>query len=382
MKILYVIDACDGLTAGTEQQLFMLARGMVALGHDVRLLVLRHTDYSRTVSNFPCPIESLEVGSIASLGTLRRMLAFRARIRRDRPDVVHAFFNDSAILIPPFARNQRTRVFTSRRDMGFWHTPGRLMLLRLANAWTEGIICNSHAVAKLVQEKEGAPAHKLRVIYNGIEFASRARSSDSTDAPPGFSPANSAINICLVANLRPIKRVEDLVKAAAKVILRVPDCEFWIVGASLEEDYSARLSQLVRELGLTETVHFLGEVRDPQPIIRKCQVGVLTSQSEGLSNTLLEYMSGGLPAVCSDVGGNPELLHHGEHGYLYPCGDVAALAERLVTLCDDATLRDRMAIAALDRAQRFSTEANLQAHLEAYAGLAPSSRMTPDVRAM
>jgi L-malate glycosyltransferase len=382
MKILYVIDACDGLTAGTERQLFTLARGMVALGHDARLLVLRHTDYTRTVSNFPCPIESLEVGSIASLGSLRRMLEFRARVRRDRPDVVHAFFNDSAILIPPFARNKRTRVFTSRRDMGFWHTPGQLMLLRLANAWTDGIICNSQAVAKLVQEKEGAPARKLRVIYNGIESASLARSGEPTDALPGFSPANSAINICLVANLRPIKRVEDLVEAAAKVILRVQGCQFWIVGASLDKGYATRLSRLVHELGLTETVHFLGAVRDPKPIIRNCQVGVLTSQSEGLSNTLLEYMSNGLPAVCSDVGGNPELLHDGEHGYLYPCGDVAALAERLVALCNDVTLRNRLAAAALGRAQCFSTEANLRAHLEAYAGLAPSSRMAPDVRAV
>ena len=68
----------------------------------------------------------------------------------------------------------------------------------------------------------------------------------------------------------------------------------------------------------------MGKMEDPLPLIRHCDIGVLTSESEGLSNSIMEYMACGLPVVCTDVGGNPELVRHGENGYLFPAGDVTA----------------------------------------------------------
>lgn len=368
LRIYYVIDAYTGPTAGTEKQLLMLISGMVGHGHKVRLLVLRHTDYTRTVSNFPCPIESLDIRRIASLRTLYRMIQFRSRLRRERPDVVHAFFNDSAMLIPLFCKLRRIRVFTSRRDMGFWHTTGRLLILRLVNAFADGIICNSRAVARMTQEKEGVPWRKLLVVYNGLESEN---SSDTCETPkcvehPDFLPEEGSVNICLVANLRPIKRVEDLVQAAARVVKRGPRCRFWIVGASREDDYSRSLKHLVSQLDLEENVRFLGESRHPTQIMRQCDIGVLTSESEGLSNTLLEYLREGLAIVCSDVGGNAELIEHDESGFLYACGDVSALSARLLSLCGDNALRTKMAVAAKIQAGRFSMESNLESYLRAY----------------
>ena len=367
--IYYVIDAYTGPTAGTEKQLLMLINGMVGHGHKVQLLVLRHTDYTRTVTNFPCPIESLDIRRIASLRTLCRMIQFRVRLRRERPDVVHAFFNDSAILIPLFCKLRHIRVFTSRRDMGFWHTTGRLLILRLANTFAYGIICNSHAVARMTREKEGVPWRKLSVVYNGIE------DEDSIDARkmlihaehPDFLPEEGSINICLVANLRPIKRVEDLVHAAARVVNRVPRCRFWIVGASREDDYSRSLKQLVTRLDLEENVRFLGESWHPIQIMRRCDIGVLTSESEGLSNTLLEYLREGLAIVCSAVGGNTELIEHDKSGFLYPSGDVNALSTLLVSLCGDTALRARLAMEARIQAGRFSMGSSLESYLRIYA---------------
>jgi glycosyltransferase involved in cell wall biosynthesis len=370
LRIWYFIDRYSGPTAGTERQLLMLIEGMLGLGHEVRLLVLRHTDYTASAQQFPCPIDSLEIRSMASIRTLRRMLDFRSRVRREQPDVVHTFFNDSAMLVPMFARTGRTRVFTSRRDVGFWYTAARMPPLRLANLFADGIICNSQAVAGVVHEREGVPWRKLKVIHNGIvtgPVAGQAAASEREGRREDM-PDDGALNLCLVANLRPIKRIEDFIRAAAKVVATVPGCRFWIVGAPVNERYAAFLAGLVEQLGLGEVVRFLGLSANPAAILRRCQVGVLTSESEGLSNTLLEYLNEGLPAVCSAVGGNGEVVRHGETGLLYPCGDVDALAARLVELCKDASLRKRLAAQARASAAQFSVEAALQRHLDTYVG--------------
>jgi GNAT superfamily N-acetyltransferase len=168
MRIDYLADAYTGPAAGTEKQLLLLIRGMVERGHDVRLFVLRHTPYTRSVDDFPCPIESLEVGSMASVEALRRMMRFRSKVRRDRTDVVHAYFSDVAILAPLFLKTEFDRVFTSRRDMGFWYDRKVLAALRLANRRVDGIICNSRAVADQVGKREGAPAERLSIICSSL----------------------------------------------------------------------------------------------------------------------------------------------------------------------------------------------------------------------
>jgi L-malate glycosyltransferase len=367
MRIDYLADAYTGPAAGTEKQLMLLIRGMVDRGHDVRLFVLRHTPYTQSVEDFPCPIECLNVGSMASVEAVRRMVRFRSRLRRDSIDVVHAFFNDVAILAPIFLKTPRNRVLTSRRDMGFWYDRKVLAALRLANRRADGIVCNSRAVADQVRWCEGTPADRVSIIYNGVEPS--APTADLLESPPtaGFVPALDDLNVVLVANLRRIKRIEDVVKAAARVIHEAPACRFWIVGAASDERYAASLQELVQTLGVADAVRFLGPSPDPGGIIRHCQVGVLTSESEGLSNTLLEYMSAGLPIVCSDVGGNPELVQNDVNGLLFACGDSDTLADAILRLRADSDLRDRMGRAALERIDSLSVGAMLDAHERLYA---------------
>ena len=382
MRIWYVIDVYDGPNSGTEKQLLLLIRGMVELGHEVHLFVLRHTPYSQAPRDFPCSIESLEVRSLTSLRDARRMLAFRARIRSERPAVVHAFFNDAAILVPLYCKTGGTRIFTSRRDMGFWHTRRNLTLLRLANRRVDGIICNSRAVAELTHWREAVPLRKLFVIHNGMALP-RADKRDTGPTPvvEGFVPSRDGANICLVANLRPIKRIEDLIEAAHRVRQQAPESRFWVVGETLEPAYEAGLRALVTDHDLGDCVHFLGESRDPAGIMQQCQIGVLCSESEGLSNTVLEYMSCGLAAVCSDVGGNAELIEHGVSGLLYRCGDVGALTQFLLDLASDPDWRSAIGAAAQDRVKAFSVAAMVEKHGCVYTDPLRARSLSPEILA-
>jgi glycosyltransferase involved in cell wall biosynthesis len=367
MRIFYFIDALADPHSGTEKQLLLMIKDIAARGHDVRLFVLRDTDYTRTVSDFPCPIECLNINSLASPTTLTRSLRLRRNLVADAPDVVHAFFNDCAMLVPFLAPGSRCRVFSSRRDMGYWYTPAALMVLAVANRLCHFVICNSDAVAQNVARRERLPIERTKVIYNSVEPAVPAK-NQLDDAVDDFISDPSSINICLVANIRRIKRIEDLLVATRIVADAGRRLNVYVAGEIIDQEYRSELEDYVVQLGLKDIVHWTGTLADPRTLMQKCDIGVLTSTSEGFSNTLLEYFAESLAVVCSDVGGNPELVVNDETGYLYTAGDVHTLAQRLIDLADDAEKRRRIGDAARLYATRFSTDMCITRHLDLYAG--------------
>jgi glycosyltransferase involved in cell wall biosynthesis len=81
-------------------------------------------------------------------------------------------------------------------------------------------------------------------------------------------------------------------------------------------------------------------------------IGCNCSESEGLSNAVIEYMAAGVASVVSNGGGNPDLVIDGVDGLVFPVADHVALARHLTNLLDDANLRDRYAKAGQDKVQR------------------------------
>lgn len=371
LKVWYVIDRYDGPHAGTEKQLYLLIREMAARGHDVRLFVFRHSPYTRQAKDFPCPIELCDISKILSLRAVLRMRDLRQRVRRDRPDIVHAFFNDAAMLVPMWCRTSTTAVITSRRDMGFWYSKAIIRGLRLANTRVSRIVCNSEAVARVVAQREHLDPAKLEVIFNALPLEETSPVSIAPppdhDRLPAERPDPADVNICLVANIRPLKRIGDMVQAAAKVLQACPQARFWIVGDVPDTPYARDLVELPNRLGIQDRVTFLGKAEDPLQLVRRCQIGVLTSESEGLSNSIMEYMACGLPVVCTDVGGNPELVRHDENGYLFAAGDIAGLTASLIDLCRNPGKRVAMGQSGRLRTRDFSIKAVVDSHEQLYA---------------
>lgn len=122
----------------------------------------------------------------------------------------------------------------------------------------------------------------------------------------------------------------------------MPDARFLIVGTSLkceegvaseDHDYQSALEGLVDSLGINEKIIFTGHRDDAPDVLAAADISVLPSHSEGLSNTILESMSAGLPVIATDVGGNPELVKEGINGTLVPAKsprDLAGAMERLL----------------------------------------------------
>lgn len=233
-----------------------------------------------------------------------------------------------------------------RRDMGFWYTPMKIAALRVNVLFTDGYLVNSRSVQDNLRQREWVPLEKITVIYNGIDFSRFDIPGNSEILARLNIPEGSPI-IGIVANMRPVKRVGDLISAFKLVEKYFPGAHLIIVGhlGHLYEEYSS----LIRRENIENKVHFLGMVHNPVPILKQFTVGVNCSETEGLSNAVMEYMACNVPVIATDTSGNRELIENNENGILVPIGKVTELAQAIIRILKDHHLQKRVVSNAKER---------------------------------
>jgi len=355
MKPINVLYLIDSLThGGTERQLAELIRHLDRKRIQPHLCTLKPS--SGLFDDLDIPKACLgfsSFGSISLAGVLRKFSSF---IAEHRISIVQTFFQDPfllAALIKPF---QPIKLIGSFRDLGFWRTKGESRKMRMACRFFDGFIANSQAVKTHFVAQDKLSPEKIEVIYNGFDFS------------PGSSPkAHGSLAsdiVGIVANLnRPVKRVQDFVKAAAIVYEQRPETSFLIIGGG---HLQPELESLAAELGIGHCTTFTGMVSNPLNYIATFSVGVITSETEGLCNAIIEYMACGVPVVATRVGGNPELVEESVNGYLYESGDCGALAIAIIRVLESREERERIGLVNRTKVEdQFSLESMIQ-HTESY----------------
>ena len=362
MNILFIIDSLHSIEAGSERQIYKLIDGLVSSGHKVSLILLRHTDFSRRLEAFPCAWESLDIGSIASANAFRTMLHLRHRVKQQKVDVIHAYFPDACILAPLFLKTSNNLLITSRRDMGLIYRGKPAWIYRLLARRTDVVVSNSKAVSDFTGDKENLPASKRRVIGNGIEEYSSAK-----EAPQIFLNQTSN-KLILVANVKPVKRTLDAVIAVSQLIEEGEDLELALVGELQDKQYAEKITALIAERKLEQRIHLTGSLREPRRILSQANIGLLISESEGLSNTIMEYMDAGLPVIATRVGGNPELVANNENGLLIEKGDIHQLKAAILLLINNLPLQKSLGASGKSQIQKeFSVAALIRKHEALYS---------------
>ncbi|MEM9057128.1 MAG: glycosyltransferase family 4 protein [Pseudomonadota bacterium] len=194
------------------------------------------------------------------------------------------------------------------------------------------------------------PAQKAVRIYKGHSLAwYTAKPADR--AALGLPP--DAYAVCCVANWRPRKGIELLVRACAAL---PPDLPLHLLLVGNMD--SASLKREIEASPLRERIHVLGYRRDAPEIVAACDVAVLPSlRREGLPRSVIEAMAYGVAPIVTDSGGSPELVRDSESGLVVRSGDAKHLAEALERLYADPSLRQQLGAAARERiAQHFRIE--------------------------
>jgi glycosyltransferase involved in cell wall biosynthesis len=212
-------------------------------------------------------------------------------------------------------------------------------------------------VSYLVREL-GYPPRKVRIIHNGVDPSLFVGAVDG-DLKKQLGLHEHELVVGILAALRPEKDHETFLTAASLVSERNSRARFMIVG---EGPRKAALEALTEELGIRDRVIFTGARNDVAAVLAVMDVFVLSSFTiECFPMALLEAMASSRPAVCTAVGGVPELLHDGVTGYLVPPRDPIALAERLSSLLDSGQQRRQFGAAARARVEaEFTLERSVQ----------------------
>jgi L-malate glycosyltransferase len=343
IPILFLIDVLYSRGGGAEGVLWKMVRHLPADRYRCSIATLATHAERVVASQYPCPVYLLPIRRTYDWQAIRIGQRLSRLIRSQQIRIVHTFFPASDLFGGAVARASGCPIIiSSRRDMGFQRSGAQRLAYRVAGRW---LFDQVHAVAESVRQRhiqeDRLDPNKVVTVHNGVDLdeidaatrGSRLLASKVEDGAP--------VIVC-VANIRPVKGIDVLVRAAAIVCREVPSARFLVVGLVQDTNYMQRVMELARALDVSRSVIFAGPSSEVLSILKSCALIYMPSHSEGLSNAILEAMACGLPCVASETGGNGELIENGRTGYLTPVGDPQAAAERILSLLRDPAGAQRM----------------------------------------
>lgn len=344
IRIAFIIDELN--LGGTEKQLVSLIQRLNHDKFEAYLVCLRNSEWLRTI-DLNCQKIVLEVKKLLSYEGLKSLVWLSRFFRRHKIDILQTYLIDACIFgVVAGILGGIPVIVSSRRDMGFWYTPKLLLVFKILDYWVDHYMVNSKTVRDNVLKNEKVNSHKIAIFYNGIDLEPFRRINDSlsleTRKKMGISNEDFVVGV--VSNLnRPIKRVDIFLRAAGEVRKKHKNSIFLIIGDGCLKSELVKLSSV---LGIKKRTFFLGLQKDVIPYLGIMNIAVLTSDSEGFSNAILEYMAAGIPVVATDCGGTGELIDNGSTGILVPPGDYGEIANAICSLLSDRERRINMGKAA------------------------------------
>ncbi|MBW1740962.1 MAG: glycosyltransferase family 4 protein [Deltaproteobacteria bacterium] len=370
MKICFFNVTTTVLVGGLETYCISVASELAKLGCEVDILG-GHPAGSEPIQipdvrvvTFPFyPAEKVPIGGTRGSRLIERLtFAYNAR---------HFFLSqdyDVVVIVKPFDFHAMCW-FRRKKDFKVvYRSGGREFYItdRLFSRCVDYFISSSHYNAAQVQDHYKVP---VEVIHNGVDinkFKPRKRNLNLADRL-GLKDSKVIITI---GRLVGWKGLQVLMGALPDIKKAIPNVRWIVVGGG---PYRDALQLKCRELKLQDSVVFSGEIpHDRLPeFISLADVMVQPSiAEEAFGITLVEAMACGIPAVGSRIGGIPEIIVHGQTGFLVPPRDKEALAEAIIKVLHDDHLRRRYGANSRERVvEHFTWASNARRLLEIFRSL-------------
>jgi N-acetyl-alpha-D-glucosaminyl L-malate synthase BshA len=191
----------------------------------------------------------------------------------------------------------------------------------------------------------------IEVIYNFIDFEKQGNWSDGDCIRESLAEPDERI-LTHVSNLRPVKRVLDVIRVFEKVQREVPS-KLILVGEGPDKE---KADLLAKELGVKEKILFLGKSDEIRRIMCFSDLFLLPSETESFGLAALEAMAGKTPVISSNEGGLPEVNIQGVTGFMSDVGDVEDMAKNAIHILEDDKRLREFKENAYESAHRFSIE--------------------------
>lgn len=334
-RILYLIDSLG--IGGAERQLSLLLK-YLSPGWETRVVSLGGGPYYQVLLDQG---NSVAVYQRRSRFDLIPVLQLYSEIIRYKPDIIHSWGSLCSVVVAPICKAFRILLIDGTIRMGgassrhYWRA-------RMTFSLSDHIVANSYAGLSAYQ----IPPEKGSVVYNAIDPDRLELLKHKSNMQ------NDITTVIMTGRISPVKDFPSFFEAARRLNAREPGCwRFVAIGAGEEKDRKSFM-KLAEDLAATGVVDLPQAGLEVLPYVREANIGVLLSASchkEGVSNSIMEYMVCELPVICTDSGGNRELVFDGETGFIIPPENVDVLIDKLLFLKNHPDTSYRMGKAGYKR---------------------------------
>jgi len=310
--------------------------------HSIVCLTDFDPDFAQRLNHGRAELFSLNVVAGGGFGYL---LPLRRLLQELKPDIIHsrglaALEAQLAGLFLPVNRIHGEHGWDSPQAK---YNKKHQWLRKLINPLINRFVVLSDEGHKYLCQDVGIDKGKVELICNGV---------DTEKFYPAVKLTSEKVVLSTIGRLTPVKNQQLLISAFDQLVHqhRLSNIELRLVG---DGELMQALSKQVQQLGLTNDCYLLGNRDDIDKQLTQCDVFVLPSLAEGISNTILEAMACGIPIVASSVGGNCQLIEDQHSGYLFESNDVEALVTALKPYLEQESLRRRHGQTARERAVNY-----------------------------
>lgn len=307
-------------TGGLERLLVDFARYHNRELFELEFIALGETGVpAEEIKQIGCPVIQFPLTARGKLEKIRQLSDF---LNQRDYDLLHThnayphFYGSLAAY-----RSKIPVTIQTRHGRRFGTTFSKRMQFAIASRFADRVVPVSDDTGLRCKKVGWLNDSKVTRIWNGIDV----------DRFVFTGPAEKKTAIT-VSRLSPEKDLATMLRAVQQVSQEIPEFRLLIVGDGPER---ARLESLTAELNLKSQVEFLGERNDVPQLLSQAGFYVSSSLTEGISLTLLEAMSVGLPIVATNVGGNPEIVQQPATGLLVPSANPALLASAMIQMCEN-----------------------------------------------
>ena len=272
----------------------------------------------------------VQVDMHRDIDAVRSLRRLRRAVQAMRPNIVHTIGNPADLYGSVVARSLRIPAVLAcgQNTLESWTTRARSAV---AGRLVHRYVAASEACARSLRDDAHVPAHKIRVIHNGLDFGSlhEIRCTEPGQLRSELGLHASVPIVGTIGSLKDQKNYPRWLRIAAGVAMKVPDSHFVIIGGGpLEQE----LREVAAEYDLNGKIHLLGARADAQQLLRDFSVFLLASDREGFGLVLAEAQFLGIPVVATASGGVAEVVRDGVTGQVFPPSEEDAIASACVAV--------------------------------------------------
>lgn len=357
MKILHFIDCLR--SGGKERQLVELLKGLSAYNDIVcELAIMDHNIHYTAVNDLNIEIHYL-IRRIKKDPII--LIKLYKICTQFMPDIIHAWDSMASVYAVPIAKILDIKLINGMiRNAGPKSNPFDKTWTRskLTFPFSDAIVSNSYAGLKCYNP----PSLKSVCIYNGFDF-DRIRNLQKKETVKARFNINTEKVVGMVASFSDKKDYKTYISVAQMVLHEKENVTFLAIG---DGENLEKCKKIVSDRFVNK-IKFLGKQNEVESIINIFDIGVLATYTEGLSNSILEYMALGKPVVATRDGGTTELVLDGRTGFLVNARDEKEMYRIIKKLLDDKDLAIKMGEAGRERIYRsFNLEKMSNSFIKLY----------------